>query len=109
MYAIRSYYAFIIRTGGPQTAAAGVGTEQIRFGGHNLGIFLFRLGVGGAPQVGLSAGHIQEVFPGFGFKMFELLFVQGLAELGQRCNRIHHDGPAAFFHLKEHQMVSQIV
>ena len=55
----------IIRSGGPQSAAAGMGSQQIRLGGHNLRGLLVRLGVRAAPQVGLSAGHIQKVFPGF--------------------------------------------
>ena len=100
-------YPIQIRAGGPETAAAGVRSEQIGLGGHDLGIFLFRLGVGGAPQVGLPASHIQEVFPGFGLKVLEFLLVHGLAEFGQGAHCIHHNGSATFFHLKEHQMVPQ--
>ena len=61
-------YPIIIRSGGPQTAAAGMRSQQVRLGGHNLGVFLVRLRVRTAPQVGLTAGHIKEVFPGFGLK-----------------------------------------
>ena len=52
-----------IRSGSPQPAAPGVGSQQIGLRGHDLRVFLFRLGVGGAPQVGLSAGHVKKVFP----------------------------------------------
>ena len=55
----------LFRTRCPDTAAAGVGTQQVGLGGHNFGVLLLGLAVLGAPQVGLTAGHIQEVFPSF--------------------------------------------
>jgi hypothetical protein len=68
---------------------------------------LLGLGVGGAPQVGLAAGHVEEVFPRLGLEVLELLLVHGLAELGQRGHGVHHDRTAAFLHFEEHQVVAQ--
>jgi hypothetical protein len=97
-----------IGAGDPQTAAAGVGTEQVRFGRHDFGVLLFRLAVLGAPQVRLTAGHVEEVFPRFGLEVLEFLLVHGgLPKIGQRGDGVHDDGAAAFLHLEQHQVVAQ--
>ena len=97
----------IIRTGSPQTAAAGVRTQQIRFGGHNLGVFLLRFAVLRTPQVGLTTGHVKEIFPSFGLEVLEFFLVHGLAQSGQSGHGVHHDGTAALFHFEQHEVVTQ--
>ena len=82
-------------------------TQQVGLGRHDFGVLLFGLCVSGAPQVGLTAGHVQKVFPSFGLKMLEFFLVHGFAEFGQRAYCVHDDGTAAFFHLKQHQVVTQ--
>ena len=96
-----------VRAGDPDAAAAGVGTEQVRLGRHDLGALLLGLGVRAGPEVGLADAHVEEVFPGFALEVLLLLGVQ-VGEGGlQGAGGIHVDGAAAFAHFTEHHVVTQ--
>ena len=67
------------RAGHPDTAAAGVRTEQVGLGRHQLGHLLLGLDVLANPDAALTDAHVEEVFPGFGFKVLHFLGGQSLA------------------------------
>src|SRR5210317_1216047 len=69
-------YPVLIRTGTPDTAAAGVRTEHIRLCRHNLRTNLLGLNVHTGPETSLTNGHIQEVFPGLRLEVLPE-FLQG--------------------------------
>ena len=51
--------------------------------------------------------HVEEVFPGFRFKIFLLLFIHGCEGLVQGGLGVHIDGTTAIAHFLDHHVVAQ--
>ena len=97
----------VLRTRDPDAAAAGVRAKQIRLGRHQLGVLLVGLGVLARPDPALADAHVEEVLPGLGFEVLDLLRRQRFAQPGERGDGVHVDRAAAFLHLLQHQVIAQ--
>ena len=114
--AINGGYPILVRAGGPDAAATGMGAQHVGFGRHDLGTNLLRLDVHACPQAGLADGHVEEVFPCLGLEVLpELLDFLLVLAGGTLCIQEgvesdlggHVDRAAASLQLVEHQVVTQ--
>ena len=88
----------ILGTADPCAGCAGMGTDEVRFGGGDFGSFFFGLNVHARPEERLADGHIQEVFPCLALKFFHfsleslgIVFVLG-SNVADGLFRSHVDG-----------------
>ncbi len=98
--------AEVVRTADPETGAAGMGTEEIRLGRHNFGRLLVGLDVLTGPDACLADTHVEEVFPGLGLEVLDLLVVHGLGKLCHGLVGMHEDGAFTGLHVHHHHMVT---
>ncbi len=103
----------VLGTGDPGTGGAGVRADEVRIAGHDLGGLLLGLDVGGGPENGLGDGHVQEVFPGLGLELLQLLL--GGLLVGRLVGdpldglgRLHVDRALAVHHVQHHQPVAEV-
>ncbi len=99
--------AQVFRARDPDAAAARVRAEQVGLGRHQLGVLLLGLDVLADPDAALADAHVEEVFPGLGLEVLDLLGRERFAQLGQRGDRVHVDRSVAVAHFLEHQVVAQ--
>ena len=98
---------FFVGAGNPDAAATGMAAKKIGLGRHDFGTAFFWHGIAASPQVGLANTHVEEVFPGFRFKIFLLLFIHGCEGLVQGGLGVHIDGTTAIAHFLDHHVVAQ--
>ncbi len=93
-----------------------MGSQHVRFGGHDLGANFLRLDVHACPETCLTNGHVQEVFPSLRLQMlpelgniFLILALSAqLVEEGVQCHvGSHIDRATTCFELVHHQVVAQ--